>query len=112
MKPTPTQTHCPSLDDLRRLLLGDLPEADAARLRDHLRDCAACQQAWQGLHGETVVSPTPPILEPAHDTTPGLPIAKSSAPSLTWDSEVSLAGPGGDRAPAPPRAPSAETPPN
>jgi urea transport system substrate-binding protein len=110
MKPTPTQTRCPSPDDLHRLLLGDLPEADAARLRDHLRDCTACLRAWHTLRGETVASPTPPILEPAHDTTPGLPVAKDSAPSLTWSSEVSLAGPGCDRPPAPPRAPSADTP--
>jgi urea transport system substrate-binding protein len=92
------------------LLLGDLPEADAARLRDHLRDCAACQQAWLNLRGETVASPTPPILEPAHDTTPGVPVAKDSAPSLTWSSQVELAGPGSARAPAPPRAPSGGTP--
>jgi urea transport system substrate-binding protein len=110
MKPTPTQTRCPSPDDLRRLLLGDWPEADAARLRDHLRDCPACQQAWQTLRGETVVSPTPPILEPAHDTTPGVPVAKDSAPSLAWSSAVDLPGPGGNRPPAPPRAPSAGAP--
>ncbi len=49
------------------------------------------------------------MIEPAHDTTPGLPDANDSAPSVTWSSAVDLPGPGGLRPPAPPRAPSAGT---
>jgi urea transport system substrate-binding protein len=71
MKPTPTDTSCPPLGDLRRLLRPDLPEIEAAPLRDHLRACLACRHLWQSLQAETCAH-TPPILRPADDTSHGM----------------------------------------
>ncbi|HEY7158804.1 MAG TPA: transporter substrate-binding protein [Gemmataceae bacterium] len=73
MKPTPTETPCPPANELRRLLRRDLPEAEAARLREHLRDCAACRRIWEGFQEETIASPTPLILHPTADTNGGEP---------------------------------------
>src|SRR5579884_1014803 len=103
MKPTPTETRCPSPGDLRRLLARNLPGPEAARLEEHLRDCAACQQVWQTLQTETIAPPTPPILTAA-DTNPGQSVRPSSVPVVAWSSEILL--PGGERAPAAPRPPS------
>src|SRR6185437_10256201 len=105
MKPTPTETHCPAPSDLRRLLLRQLPENEAVRLHEHLRDCAACRQIWQNLQTETVA--TPPILHSAGDTNPAQAVPPSSVSAVTWSSAVMLGGGGNDRAAAPPRAPSA-----
>jgi urea transport system substrate-binding protein len=105
MEQTPTETHCPPLNDLRRLLLRDLPESDAERVQNHLRDCAACRQIWQNFQTETIAPPTPPSLHIVGDTNPGEP-ARSSSPAVTWSSVVGMAGPGGERAADAPRAPS------
>jgi urea transport system substrate-binding protein len=105
MKPTPTETRCPPLGDLRRLLQPDLPAAEAARLRDHLHTCLACRQLWEMLQTETTAGHTPPILHPAEDTRHGQP-AQPVESAITWSSEILLEG-GGERAPAPARSPSA-----
>jgi urea transport system substrate-binding protein len=100
MKPTPTETHCPPLKELRRLLQPDIAEAEAVRLREHMRLCAACRQLWQNLQTETVATPTPPLLHPAADTNAGQ--AKPPAESVvTWSSQVDLEGGAAERAPAP-----------
>lgn len=106
MNPTSTHTHCPLPSDLHRLLMRDLPEADAARLREHLRDCAACREIWHNLQGATIAAPTPPLLHPAGDTNPGKPAPPAPLSAITWASEVGLEGPGGERQPGPPRSPS------
>jgi urea transport system substrate-binding protein len=105
MKPTPTETRCPSLDDLRNLLGSGLPEEEAGRLQEHLRACNDCRQRWHTLQTETVATPTPPLLHPIGDTQSGLD--KPSAPYRP--SGVSLAGDGGAREPATPAA-SADAP--
>ena len=106
MEHTPTETHCPPLNDLRRLLLRDLSESEAVRIQAHLRDCTACRQVWKGLQGEAIAPPTPPILHAPDETNPGEAVPPSSGPAVTWSSEAAMmVGPGGDRAPAPPPAP-------
>jgi urea transport system substrate-binding protein len=80
MKPTPTETPCPPANELRRLLLRDLPEAEAARLREHLRDCAACRRTWEGLQGEAAAAPTPLVLHPTADTNGGEPVPAAPRP--------------------------------
>jgi hypothetical protein len=35
--------------NIPELLTADLPDADAARLKDHLRSCSSCWQEWQEL---------------------------------------------------------------
>ncbi len=112
MNPTPTETGCPAPSDLRRLLLRALPEAEVGRLREHLRDCAGCRRLWEHFQTETVARPTPPLSHPAADTNPGEAAALSSAPAITWSSEVMLPGAGGERVPAAPGAPSAEAKPS
>jgi WD40 repeat protein/serine/threonine protein kinase len=42
-------TCCPTQDDLRRFLLGQIEEADAARLAGHLSGCSPCLEALAGL---------------------------------------------------------------
>ncbi len=106
MKPTPTETRCPSPSDLRRLLQPGLPEAEAVPLRDHLHACPACRQLWQDLQTETVAGHTPPSLHAAEDTNAGQP-AQSASSAIAWSSEIMLEGSGGQRAPAPPKPPSA-----
>lgn len=100
MKPTPTETPCPPLNDLRRLLQPGLAEAEAAPLREHLRTCPACRQLWQGLQAETIACPTPPALLSTGDTGHGQsppPVASA----ITWSSEILMEGPGGHRPPPP-----------
>jgi urea transport system substrate-binding protein len=80
MKPTPTETPCPPANELRRLLLRELPEAEAARLREHLRDCAACRRIWERFQGETVAAPTPLVLHPTADTNGGEPVPAAPRP--------------------------------
>jgi urea transport system substrate-binding protein len=104
MKPTPTDTRCPPLDDLLRLRQLDLPEHDAARLRDHLRTCLTCRQIWQKLQEDTVSGQTPPILHPVDETNPGQPARPDIPSAITWSSDISVEGPGGQRPPNP-RAP-------
>jgi urea transport system substrate-binding protein len=106
MEHTPTQTDCPPLNDLRRLLLHDLSEGEAARIRNHLRDCEACRKAWQGFLTETVAPQTPPILQAIGDTNPGKAQPPAPVPAVTWSSEIGVVGPGAERAPDAPRAPS------
>ncbi len=106
MEHTPTETHCPPLNDLRRLLLRDLSESEAVRIQAHLRDCTACRQVWKGLQGEAIAPPTPPILHAPDETNPGEAVPPSSGPAVTWSSEAAMmVGPGGDRRTAPPPAP-------
>jgi urea transport system substrate-binding protein len=109
MKPTPTDTRCPPLKELRRLLQPDLPESEAARLRDHVRTCPTCRQIWQNLQMETVAGPTPPLLHPTGDTKAGQPAQPSAASSLAWSSDIVVEGPGGQR-PAAPTVPSPSSP--
>jgi urea transport system substrate-binding protein len=99
MKPTPTDTRCPPLSDLRRLLHPGLPEAEAGRLRGHLRTCLACRQAWQKIQAETTLGHTPPLLHPTGDTNAGQPAQPAVSSAIAWSSEVDLAGPGGQRQP-------------
>jgi urea transport system substrate-binding protein len=101
MKPTPTETPCPPLIELRRLFQSELAEAEAVPLREHLRTCPACRQLWQGMQSETVACPTPPSLQPAGDTGRGQP-PPPPASAITWSSEVIMEGPGGQRQPEPP----------
>ena len=70
MKPTPTDTHCPTLDELRRLLQAGLPDAEATRLRacPHL---SLLHQTWQTLQTETVLAPHRRPLYPTADTNHG-----------------------------------------
>lgn len=109
MKPTPTETNCPSAGELYRLLRSQLPEREAARLEGHLRDCAACRQVWYSLQGESDAGHTPPLLHPIGDTRPGPPEQPAPASAITWSSEIRLEGGGGERAAGPPRSPSAST---
>ncbi|HEY7313977.1 MAG TPA: transporter substrate-binding protein [Gemmataceae bacterium] len=102
MNPTPTHTHCPSLDDLHRLLMRALPEDDAARLHGHLHRCSKCRELWQSLQGATIAAPTPPLLHPTGDTNPGKPAPPAPPSPINWSSEVSMLGAGGERAPAAP----------
>jgi urea transport system substrate-binding protein len=97
MKPTPTQTPCPSLSSLRRLIQPDLPEAEAAQLREHLRSCLACRQAWEGLQSETVAGQTPPVLLPAGDTSHGQPIPLPPSSLIAWSSGIIMEGAGDQR---------------
>jgi urea transport system substrate-binding protein len=106
MKPTPTDTHCPPLAELRRLLEAGLADAEAARLQEHLRLCASCRQRWRTMQTETVASPTPPLLHAVGDTNPGQAAPPASDSVLAWSSQVSLEGDGGVRAPAPSPLPS------
>ncbi len=112
MKPTPADTQCPAISDLRQLMLRNLPEKEAIHLGEHLRNCASCRQIWQSLQTETIAAPTPPSLHPAGDTNPGEPVRPSSIPAVTWSSAVMLEGGGSDRAPAPPRSPSTRATPS
>ncbi|MHB1426304.1 MAG: transporter substrate-binding protein [Gemmataceae bacterium] len=105
MKPTPTEMRCPPLNELRRLLQPGLPEAEAARLRDHLNTCLSCRKKWENLRTETVVAPTPPLLHPGGDTNHGQPAQPSSAAANNWSSGDTLEGPGGKRPPARPLPP-------
>ncbi|HTU19175.1 MAG TPA: transporter substrate-binding protein [Gemmataceae bacterium] len=107
MKPTPTETHCLPLKDLRRLLQPELPEAEAAPLREHLHTCLDCRQRWLNLQAETVASATPPILRPAGDTNHGQ-AAPASASAIVWSSEIIMEGSAGQRPPdqPPPSTPS------
>jgi urea transport system substrate-binding protein len=100
MKPTPTETPCPALDDLRRLLQPSLPEAVAAPLREHLRTCLHCREIWQNLQEETVAGQTPPVLLPAEDTNHGQSVQSPTSSPLTWSSEIFMEGPGDQRQPA------------
>jgi urea transport system substrate-binding protein len=101
MKPTPTETPCPPLSHLRRLLQPDLTEAEAAPLREHLHTCLICRQVWQNLQSETATGQTPPALQPAGDTSPGQPAVPLPASSaIAWSSEIFMEGPGGQRQPA------------
>jgi urea transport system substrate-binding protein len=102
MKPTPTQTPCPPLDDLRRLLQPDLPEAEAARLRNHLRTCRTCRQAWDDLQAETSAGQTPPAILPAGDTSPGHPVPIPASSVIAWSSEVIMEDPADQGSPARP----------
>src|SRR5687768_3850224 len=43
---------CPDKTRLQRLLLGELPEADAERLEQHLLGCQPCGAAVQTLTGQ------------------------------------------------------------
>jgi urea transport system substrate-binding protein len=106
MKPTPSQTNCPPAGDLQRLLQSQLPEAEAAHLQAHLRDCAACRQRWQSLQTETTAGQTPPVLRSIEDTRHGQPVLPAVGSAITWSSQITLEG-GGQRAPAPPKPPSA-----
>src|SRR5579884_1073096 len=101
MKPTPTETPCPPLDHLRRLLQPNLPEAEAAPLREHLRTCLVCRQLWQKLQEETIAGQTPPLLLPAEDTSHGQPAQSSVLSATVWSSEVFMEGPGDQRQPPP-----------
>lgn len=109
MKPTPTDTHCPPFADLRRLLLAELGDAEAARLREHLRLCVSCRQLWQNLQMETTAAHTPQLLQPAGDTSPGQAKPPGDDSVLDWSSQASLLGEGGARAPAPPSLTSASS---
>ncbi len=100
MKPTPTETPCPPLDHLRRLLQPNLPEAEAAPLREHLRTCLVCRQLLQDLQQETVAGQTPPVLLPAEDTFPGQPVQSPTPSGSVWLSEIFMEGPGDQRQPA------------
>jgi urea transport system substrate-binding protein len=102
MKPTPTDTHCPSPAELRRLLVGELTAEESIRLRNHLLDCLACRQLWEQLKSPIVSAPTPPLLHPAGDTNPGQPARPPAHSAITWSSGVALEGPGSERAAAPP----------
>ncbi|HTU21687.1 MAG TPA: transporter substrate-binding protein [Gemmataceae bacterium] len=105
MKPTPTDTSCPPAGDLQRLLQALLPEAEAARLQAHLRDCLACRQVWHDLQRETIAGHTPPLLQPIGDTRPGPPEQLEPASVITWSSGVMLEGNGGERAAEAPTRP-------
>jgi urea transport system substrate-binding protein len=107
MKPTPSQTNCPPAGDLQRLLHAQLSDAEAARLQAHLYECAICLQRWQNLQLETSAGQTPPVLHPVEDTHHGESAPAASASAITWSSELMLEGSGSERAPAPPRPPSA-----
>jgi urea transport system substrate-binding protein len=107
MRPTPTETPCPPLDDFRRFLHQDLPEEAAAPLREHLRTCRVCRQIWHNLQAETVAGQTPPVLLPAEDTSHGQSVQSPASSPITWSSEIFMEGPGGQRQPAR-RSPSAE----
>ncbi len=113
MKPTPTETRCPALDDLLRLRQLDLPEIEATRLRDHLGTCPTCRQIWQNLEANTAAAQTPPILHPVEDTNPGQPVQPVTSSEITWSSEIGLLGAAGQRPPARPspiRPPAREFP--
>src|SRR6516164_5134847 len=101
MKPTPTEAPCPHHDELSRLLLGNLPEAEAARLQDHVHGCEKCRQTLESLQAATIAPPTPPLLNPASDTNAGDLGQQSSIPAITWTSSFMPIGPGDDRAVTP-----------
>lgn len=101
MKPTPTDTRCPALNDLIRLRQLALPESDAARVHLHLRTCPACRQIWQNLQAETAAVHTPPVLHPVDDTNPGQPAPPVASSGITWSSEIGLEGAGRQRPPSP-----------
>ena len=106
MKPTPIKTSCPPAGDLHRLLRSQLPEAQAVRLQDHLRDCPACRQLWHNLQEQTIAGHTPPVFHPTGDTRPGPPEQADPASVITWSSEIMM-GDGSERPPEAPRPPSA-----
>ncbi|MBI3468429.1 MAG: protein kinase [Planctomycetes bacterium] len=45
----PEPKSCPSPDDLRRFLLGQVDEGDAARIQDHLAGCPRCLESMGNL---------------------------------------------------------------
>ncbi len=49
MTPSPS---CPAVEDLQRLLSGQMPDREADALERHLLECPSCLRAVQGLHGE------------------------------------------------------------
>ncbi|HEY7327905.1 MAG TPA: transporter substrate-binding protein [Gemmataceae bacterium] len=102
MKPTPTETPCPALDELRRLLQPNLPESVAAPLLKHLRTCLNCRQAWESLQSETTAGQTPPAILPAGDTSPGQAVPLPASSVIAWSSEVIMEGPADQRPPARP----------
>src|SRR5262245_36526446 len=104
MKPTPTDTHCPPPSELRRLLQRNLPEAESVRLREHIRDCAACQVMWRILQEETVATSTPPVLHPADDTLANPPAQPAPTSPIDWFSGTMMEGPGGNRPASSPSA--------
>jgi urea transport system substrate-binding protein len=110
MKPTPTEAPCPHHDELSRLLLGNLPEAEAARLQDHVHGCEKCRQTLESLQAATIAPPTPPLLNPASDTNAGDLGQQSSIPAITWTSSFMPIGPGDDRAVTPSFDPCVSTP--
>ncbi len=45
-------THCPTADDLRRFLVGDVADEEAAKLHDHLSECSTCLDGLARLSTE------------------------------------------------------------
>src|SRR6185503_1825845 len=46
-----TTTHCPSTDDLKRLVRGRLTEARAGIIAEHIGACSGCQERLDALSG-------------------------------------------------------------
>ncbi|HEX4608928.1 MAG TPA: serine/threonine-protein kinase, partial [Urbifossiella sp.] len=70
----PTPTWHPSADDLGRCLRGEFPEAEVARVSDHVDGCPDCQAAL-----EQVSRPAPPPLGTPPDI-PGFAILGDGTP--------------------------------
>src|SRR5271168_3834687 len=47
---------CPSLAELERLLLGELPEQDVERLEQHVQGCNACREQLVQLRTKVTVA--------------------------------------------------------
>ncbi|MBI3462313.1 MAG: hypothetical protein HY000_04530 [Planctomycetes bacterium] len=48
----PPAKQCPSPDDLRSFLLGQVEDADLARIQDHLSSCGSCLELIANLKAE------------------------------------------------------------
>jgi anti-sigma factor RsiW len=50
MDPSPPDPDCPDREVLQSLVLGQLADAEAGPLEEHLAQCQRCAEALQGLH--------------------------------------------------------------
>jgi urea transport system substrate-binding protein len=92
----PSKTDCPTADDFRRLLHGEVNAAERAGREEHLRDCEGCRRLLQLLQMEAGGQHTPVGLQPAGDTRRVEMVSVQSeepspavVPSMLWSSACS-----------------------